>query len=205
LIKAYKHRSAATARFPPNITPQDICAAMGRYEDIVQDACQHVNSLCALCGEFGSGLVVIDDHLHSIEAILDTEIKLDYCGFVDNSYQLCNSCLHALDTDKIPKFSAMNAVNVTMCQDYPTELEDHTLMEEYTIARCHPIGTILKLRPNGVRNPAAYNGIRGHIVTIPQNPGPLLDVLPSSDLQFHEHIKIIWIDNTEPTANDLKP
>jgi hypothetical protein len=32
-------------------------------------------------------------------------------------------------------------------------------MEEYAIARSHPIGTILKLKLNGVRNPTAYNGI----------------------------------------------
>jgi hypothetical protein len=92
-----------------------------------------------------------------------------------------------------------------MCQHYPAELEDLTLMEEYAIARSHPIGTILKLRPNGVRNPTACNGIRGHIVTIPQNSGPLLDILPSPDLQFHDHIRIVWTGKTKPTVDDLKP
>ena len=86
-----------------------------------------------------------------------------------------------------------------------TELEDLTLMEEYAIARSHPIGTILKLKPNGLRNPTAYNNIRGHIVTIPQNPGPLLDILPSPDLQFHDYIRVIWTGKTEPTVDDLKP
>ncbi len=108
------------------------------------------------------------------------------------------------DTE-VPKFSALNAVNVTMCQHYPAELEDLTLMEEYAIARSHPIGTILKLKPNGARNPTAYNGIRGHLVTIPQDPGPLLDILPSPDLQFHDHIRVIWTGKTEPTVDDLKP
>jgi hypothetical protein len=99
----------------------------------------------------------------------------------------------------------MNGVNVTMCQDYPTELEDLTLIEQYAIARSHPVGAILKLRPNGLQNPAAYNGIRGHIVTIPQNPGPLLDILPSPELQFHDHIRIVWLGKTDPTVHDLKP
>ena len=36
-----------------------------------------------------------------------------------------------------PKFSALNGVNVTMCQRYHSELEDLTL--EYVIARSHPI------------------------------------------------------------------
>jgi hypothetical protein len=57
----------------------------------------------------------------------------------------------------------MNSVNVTMCQHYPKTLEDLTLVEEYAIARSDPIVTILKLKPNGLRNPTAYNGIRGHI------------------------------------------
>ena len=65
------------------------------------------------------------------------------------------------------------------------ELEDLTLTEECAIARSHPIGTILKLKPNGFRSPAAYNAINGHMVNIPQNPGPLLDILPSPTLQFH--------------------
>jgi len=79
------------------------------------------------------------------------------------------------------------------------------LMEEYTIARCHPIGAILKLKPNGIRNQAAYNAIRGHIVTIPQDPGPLLDILPSPQLRFHDHIRIVWTGKTEPTVDGLKP
>src|SRR6266850_4163261 len=77
--------------------------------------------------------------------------------------------------------------------------------EEYTIARSHPIGAILKLKPNGLRNQAAYNGIRGHIVTIPQDAGPLLDILPSPQLRFYDHIRIIWTGKTEPTVDDLKP
>jgi len=92
-----------------------------------------------------------------------------------------------------------------MCQDYPAELEDLTLMEEYAIARSHPIGTVLKLKPNGLKNPTAYNAIRGHIITIPQNPGPLLDILPSPNLQFHDHIRVIWTGKAEPTVDDLKP
>jgi hypothetical protein len=52
-----------------------------------------------------------------------------------------------------------------------TELEGLTLIEECLIAKCHPIGTILHLRPG---NPAAYNSLRGHIIVMPQDPGPLL-------------------------------
>src|SRR5271167_1446059 len=182
---------------------------MRRYEQVVQEACAGVETSCASCGEFmakaGSKLIPVDDdHVHSMEPT-DGAIQLDNCGIADGSYRVCEACFDALSGIRIPKFSALNAVNVSMCQHYPQELEDLTLMEEYAIARSHPIGTILKLKPNGVRNPTAYNGIRGHIVTIPQNPGPLLDILPSPDLQFHDHIRIIWTGKTEPTVDDLKP
>src|SRR5947199_718583 len=206
LIDAHNSRKAATARFPPKITPQHICTAMRRYEQVIQDACSGVEMSCVSCGEFGSGLAAVDeDHLRSMEMKIGVRIQLDHCGIVDGYYQFCQACLNALDGGRIPKFSAMNAVNITMCQDYPAELEDLTLTEEYAIARCHPIGAILKLKPNGLRNPTAYNGIRGHIVTIPQNSGPLLDILPSPDLQFHDHIRIVWTGKKEPTVDDLKP
>ena len=51
----------------------------------------------------------------------------------------------------------------------------------------------------------AYNGIRGHIVTIPQNPGLLLDIPPSPELQFHDNIRIVWLGKTDSFVHDLKP
>ena len=209
LIDAYNKRKAATARFPPKITSTHIRTTMRMYEQVIQDACEGVEASCASCGEFVAKaeaelIPIDDDRLRSMKPPKGT-IRLDDCSLADGSYQVCKACFNALNGRRIPKFSALNATNVTMCQHYPQELEDLTLMEEYAIARSHPIGTILKLKPNGVPNPTAYNGIRGHIVTIPQNPGPLLDILPSPDLQFHDHIRIIWTGKTEPTVDDLKP
>jgi uncharacterized protein DUF6570 len=179
LINNYKRRKEATARFPFKIKPRHIRTAMRRYEQILQDACMEVENSCASCGEFGSQLVTVDENwLRSMEVKLGVPIHMDKCGVKNALYQLCGSCLNALNRGRVPKFSAMNAVNVTMCQDYPPELQDLTLIEEYAIARSHPIGTVLKLKPDGMKNPTAYNGVRGHIVTIPQNPGPLLDILP---------------------------
>jgi len=72
------------------------------------------------------------------------------------AYISCGSCLNALTRGKVPKFSAMNAVNVTMCQDYPPELQDLTLIKEYAIARSHPIDTVLKLRPHGMKDRSVF-------------------------------------------------
>jgi hypothetical protein len=150
-------------------------------------------------------LTIDEDQLHLMEAAFDVPIQLDRCGRLDASYRVCKTCHDNLTKGKAPKFSAMNAANVTMCQDYPPELDGLTLMEECVIARSHPIGTILKLRPNGVKTPIAYNGIRGHISIIPQDPGPLLDILPSPDLKFYENIGVVWTGKTNPSAEDLKP
>jgi hypothetical protein len=210
LIDGYHRREAATARFPPKISQHHIRSAMRRYEDVIQDACISIENSCASCGEFGSKLTTVgEDRLRlmkaKVEAKFGVQIELDDCSFADGAYRLCQTCFDALDKGKIPKFSAMNAVNVTMCQRYPAELEDLTLIEEYAIARSHPIAAILKLKPNGMQNPTAYNGIRGHIVTLPQNPGPLLDILPSPGLHFYDRIGIVWTGKTKPTIEDLRP
>lgn len=90
----------------------------------------------------------------------------------------------------IPKFSAKNLVNVTLCQDYPSALEDLTLTEEYLIAMCHPLGVVLKLRPGGRSSPVNYHALRGHFIVIPQDPEPLLQILPSPELALHSLIKV---------------
>ena len=46
----------------------------------------------------------------------------------------CNGCEISLRKNKIPKFSAMNFVNITLCQAYPAELEGLTYIEECVIA-----------------------------------------------------------------------
>jgi hypothetical protein len=44
-------------------------------------------------------------------------------------------------------------VNVTLRQHYPDALEDLTLTEEYFIAKSHPVGVVVKLRPGGQTSP----------------------------------------------------
>src|SRR5271155_3972994 len=89
LIDNYNKRKAATARFPPKITPLHIRAAMRRYEQVVQEACAGVETSCASCGEFmakaGSKLIPVDDdRVHSMEPT-DGAIQLDNCGIADGT------------------------------------------------------------------------------------------------------------------------
>jgi hypothetical protein len=158
LVDAYLKRKDATAGFPPNLTAKDIRTAMRRYEQIVEDACAAVETSCASCGEFAAkaelGSIPVDDERLRSTRFPERVFLLDNCGMANGSYQICQTCLNAFNGGRIPKFSALNAVNVTMCQSYPAELEDLTLMEEYTIAMSDPIGAILKLKPNGKRSKA---------------------------------------------------
>jgi hypothetical protein len=84
-------------------------------------------------------------------------------------------------------------------------LEDLTAIEECLIAKCHPVGDILKLRPGGRSSPITYNAIRGHMIVIPQNPGPLLHILPSPELRLDSLIKVFWLGQQAPADADLKP
>jgi hypothetical protein len=77
-----------------------------------------------------------------------------------------------------------------MCQLYPPVLEDLTTVEECLIVKCHPVSTILKLQPRGHSSPAAYNALQGHIIVIPQDPRPLLQILPSPELRLDNLIKV---------------
>jgi hypothetical protein len=92
-----------------------------------------------------------------------------------------------------------------MCQDYPSALEDLTLAEEYLIAKCHPLGVVLKLRPGGRSSPVNYHALRGHFIVIPQDPGPLLEILPSPALALHALIKVFWLGARPPVNSDLNP
>lgn len=125
-----------------------------------------------------------DSLLRPLEGILDT------CGCNDGLWNLCSICHAALLRGPIPKFSGKNNVNVTRCQHYPDALNNLTLTEEYLIAISYPVGVVIKLRPGGQTSPANYRALRSHFIVISQDPKPLLQILPSPDLQFTKLIKV---------------
>ena len=43
------------------------------------------------------------------------------------------------------------------------------------------------------------------MIVIPQDPGPLLHILPSPELRLDNLIKVFWLGKTPPTNRDLKP
>jgi len=194
-------REVASRQFPPEISPSHIRSSIGKFEDEMSAAAQ--KSICCSCGRFFSGHIYrIDDKDNFIQT---HQVSLDCCGHHENAWTFCNQCYTAVKQNRTPKFSAENLVNVTMCQGYPSVLSDLTAVEECLIAKRHPIGQILKLRPGGHASTMNYNALRGHIILIPQDPGPLLNILPSPELRLHELIKVFWLGKYPPTNTELNP
>jgi hypothetical protein len=61
------------------------------------------------------------------------EVGLDKCGYKDGSWSFCKLCHGDILRGKIPKFSALNLVNVLNCHDYPAALQDLTVVEKCVI------------------------------------------------------------------------
>jgi hypothetical protein len=137
-----------------------------------------------------------DDHLDDFG-----RNRLDQCGHHGTTWDFCSQCYTAILHRGV---SGQNLVNVTLCQDYPTSLENLTFVEECLIARCHPVGLIVKLRPKGQAAFVNYYGLKGHMIVLPQDPGPLLSILPSSDLKFNDVIKVFWMGKSLPPTANLK-
>jgi hypothetical protein len=198
----FELRAAASEAFPLEITSSHIRTSVGRYEDEMSRASER--SVCCCCGRWATAGDAYEIG-HQSHFTLPPQRTLDHCGHRENSWGFCTSCHGAVSRCNIPKFSALNLVNVTTCQDYPSALEDLTAIEECLIAKCHPVGTILKLRPGGRASPLTYNALRGHMIVIPQDPGPLLQILPSSELRLDNLIKVFWLGKRAPADAELKP
>ncbi|CAG8102726.1 unnamed protein product [Penicillium nalgiovense] len=202
LLQEHCSRVAASSLFPPEISPSHIRLSVTQFEKGMALASRDIT--CSSCGTFvpttDTRQVLDGDSL-----LRPLEGFLDRCGYIDGFWNLCSGCHAALLRGTAPKFSAENKVNVTLCQGYPDSLKDLTLTEEYLIAKSDPVGVIVKLRPGRRMSPANYHALRGHFIIIPQDPKPLLQILPSPDLQFTEVIKVFWLGNRAPTDDDLRP
>lgn len=179
-------RQEASDIFPPEITSSSIRSSTKRYESAMLAA--SARSVCCSCCGFvlTSSIYKIDNGDNLIAPLRDV---LDDCGRRGDIWDVCALCHTALNRGTIPKFSAKNAINVTLCQNYPSTLRGLTPVEECLIAKCHPIGTILKLRPGNRPSPANYKALRGHMILTPQDPSPLLQILPHPGLRLDNIIR----------------
>ena len=188
LEEEFKLRETASQEFPSEISSSHIRSSITRYEDEMLASSERL--ICCSCGGFfpRGDIHQIGDQDERLQGM-----RLDRCGYHENSWDFCKLCHTAISQWKVPKFSASNSVNVTMCQEYPPALEELTPVEECLIAKCHPVGTILKLRPGGHVSPTNYSAVRGHMIVIPQEPGPLLQILPCPELRLENLIKVFGL------------
>ena len=184
--------------------------SVARYETQIKSCLAVMNGVCCCCEFFVwplSSAVVLKSDPVVVAALKNQVINLtylDHCGQKIDEYYFCLLCHYSMKQKKVSKFSSLNKVNVVMCQNYPPVLETLTLVEEMLIARCHPVMSILKLRPNGASSSVAYQRVRGHAVVFPQSPGPLSTILPSAVVKLHEHIRVVWFGTSKPDNSQLK-
>ena len=205
----YQKRVKASTQFPPIISNRQIHDSVKRYCLILN--AKRISTLpCSCCCR----TIVSNQELqlHESNPILQplydnqtNTFQLDSCGRCGDLYSICKACVVALERKTVPKFSSLNHMNPGFCQEKPEVLASLTAIEECAIAMSRPFGLILKLRPHSKGPLVAYHALKGHMIVLPQNPGPLLQILPSPDLQFEEHIKIVWTRKIRPSLEDLKP
>jgi hypothetical protein len=135
----HDQRAAASEAFPPEISSSHIRASVARYEEDISAAARRV--VCCSCGKFvpTTDIYQIDNEDPLLQPLGGT---LDNCGRHESTWDICSSCHAALSRETIPKFSAKNLVNVTLCQHFPPALEGLTPVEECLIAKCYPLGVI---------------------------------------------------------------
>jgi hypothetical protein len=194
------HRQIASEAFPPLLSQAQIRASVSRYDDHIKAAAE--SGVCSSCGRFVSVSEIVE--VSDDDALLQPlHGYLDHCAKHDGDWDLCLPCLKSLSQNTLPRFSALNRVNMTLCQNYPSVLEDLTPIEECLIAKCHPLGVIIKLRPGGRTSPLNYRALRGHFIVIPQDPEPLLEILLSPTLVLHDVIRVFWLGKMPASYTDL--
>ena len=204
LVDEFDRHQLASQNFPPSVSQATIRSAIESFRRSLQSRSNR--QICSACGVFTDStdaktLADTDDRLANLK-----DAGLDTCGYREGCWMFYKPCHADISRCKIPKFSALNSVNMMNCDSYPEALKDLTFVEECVIARRHPIGSILKLRPGKRRSPSGhYAKLRRHMIVIPQDPGPLLRILPSPDLKFQDLIKVFWVGKCQPTPDDLKP
>ena len=210
LARDFQNQSGAADTFPPVLTDRTTRQAIKRFQARIAGVKSDKIHVCASCGLFiplkSVKSVSQSDSLfqNCIDCGILAQRHLDCCACHEDAYFFCVTCFNCISKLKPPKFGAANSVNTTFCQSFPEELKDLTLAEEAFIAKAHPVVSILKLKPSKTSASVSYQRIRGHAVVLPQNPGPLLDILPSSNLVLHDILRIVWAGDRPHTTTDIR-
>jgi hypothetical protein len=114
-----KEITAASEAFPPTITPSILRACTQEYHQIIKTGSRRDS--CASCGSLFEEASL--RHVAIEEPYISTKLSyLDRCGKQEDVVMLCGGCGASLQKNAVPKFSAINYINTTLCQAYPSEL-----------------------------------------------------------------------------------
>ena len=209
LVTDFVQKKEATASFPPLLIDTSTQKAITQFQSHINIVIADINDICARCSlliMFETGFLLTWVHpkfVSAIEAGVIVEDDLDYCEYTNNGFQFCKSCYDMIIKKKIPKFKSANCINVSPCQKYSDILSDLTPVKEVFIACAYPIMSIIKLRASVYGSFALYYRIWGHTVVLSQNSGPLLTILPSSNLVPHDIICIAWASKQPHTPSNI--
>ena len=95
--------------------------------------------------------------------------------------------------NKLPKYALANNLYIG---SIPDELKNLTIVEQTLINRCHVKCTIVKITTESGNNYLNQYKCRGNIITFPQNPDNILDLLPS--LPKSEDFQVAFIGKIKP-------
>ena len=99
----------------------------------------------------------------------------------------------------MPKYALAN--NLYICF-IPDELKDLTIVEQTLINRCHVKCTIVKITTESGNNYLNQFKCRWNIITFPQNPDNILDLLAS--LPKSEDFQVAFIGKIKPSDDYIK-
>lgn len=196
--------------FPPDIDENNIHSFILQYQSHIDSVIEDLKCICGYCGLFTlekkSHILAMDDYLihNSVMSELLVTSNINSCGNFEGGIYLCFTCKKLLLLGNQPKFGILNGLPCIDCQSYPFVLADLFIPEKAFIAHIDPVVSILKLRPSGILNPAAYPSIKRHAVFLPQNPSLLLTFLPSPTLVLYDVIYIVWAGWGHFTNLDLR-
>lgn len=150
--------------------------------------------------DFSYGHPGIDDNL---------KILLDRAGFIyeQNNFpenqleipydlRVCHACYRWLKKDRTPPLSLAN----TWIGTTPPCLQGLTIPEQLLISPGYLCMNLIQLS-NKRHN---HHKLKGHVITLPQNPASLTKVLPLPMYKLCEHLKVVFVGQGKPTTRQLK-
>jgi|SRR5579859_820874 len=108
---------------------------------------------------------------------------------------LCALCHKSLRVGQLPPEALANH---RWPGPQPPELQDLSRIESIVIARGHMAASIVRLQKSGGMN-AAYFGIKGHAIIVPQDTTQLLDILPLPPSSLPDHVRVVWTGSASDT------